>query len=518
MRARRDTKQSLRWLLVFIAVLSSILFLLVMLRWIQPLHLSVLRSFAMQVGIILTSHANEHPVSLIASMFASLRQHYTAIHSLIITQQHHAIAYSFGESSHLVGNTYLLVYHVRQNAWLFRFSLNTLLLVYLLNRNVLTVLLSLLLLLAITYLAILIIREQHSEAQSNIVSDKNNIVSPLLRRIPMAMLVLDSSFHLKAANPMALQLLGITEVDILEFSLFVIMKRFKCKAPNIKKAYASLCRGQDLNMIPIKFIPFGAQNRRYASVTILYKHKDTSCDGYWIFLEDTTAFKQWEAYSSRNDRINLIAEFAASTAHEIRNPLTTVRGFLQLQKRRIQDDTAKNHFQIMIDEIDRVDSLITEYLTMAKTSLTATRLTIYLDELLDAMIPLITAEANLRGITVNIGLITVGTVLARPHEIKQVLLNLTKNAIDAMDKGGVLTISSRLEAGFYVISVSDTGFGIPIQNLAHIFDPHFTTKQTGSGMGLYVSHNIVTAHQGTLKIESSNEKGTTFLLSLPLGS
>ncbi len=342
----------------------------------------------------------------------------------------------------------------------------------------------------------------------------DNWVQALIANAPLAIAHIDSYFAILAINYTFVDMTGLTEKEALGRKLCELVQELAASIDHGSTIAKELSTNIPIRNREMTFIHRATGSDRIVLVSIIPTTAKQT--GYAVFMEDITTRKQWEAYSARNDRLNLVAEFAASTAHEIRNPLTTVRGFLQLQKRRLQQPPGKDHFQIMIDEIDRVDSLITEYLTLARNSVTAQRSPTRMDELLSNMLPLITAEANLKGVFVAMSILPQGICHVCAQEIKQVFLNLTKNALDAMDKGGILSINARRDATTYTLSVSDTGTGITKSNLERIFDPFFTTKSSGSGLGLAVSIKIVEAHHGKITVESEPNEGTTFHVTFPL--
>ncbi len=345
-------------------------------------------------------------------------------------------------------------------------------------------------------------------------SEEDNWVQALIANAPLAIAHVDAYFTILAINETFMDMTGFTETEILGIKMLELVLWLGASIDHGSDIESALSSSIPVRNREMSFIHRATGSGRIVLVSII--PTTTNRVGYAVFMEDITTRKQWEAYSARNDRLNLIAEFAASTAHEIRNPLTTVRGFLQLQKRRLQQPPGKDHFQIMIDEIDRVDGLITEYLTLARNSVTAQRSPTQMNELLSNMLPLVTAEANLKGVFVSVGIIPEGICHVCPQEIKQVFLNLTKNALDAMDKGGTLTINAHRESTTYTLSVSDTGTGITKSNLERIFDPFFTTKLSGSGLGLAVSIKIIEAHHGKIHVESEPGEGTTFNVIFPL--
>jgi signal transduction histidine kinase len=216
------------------------------------------------------------------------------------------------------------------------------------------------------------------------------------------------------------------------------------------------------------------------------------------------------------EKYTLLAELAAGTAHEIRNPLTTIRGFLQvLAKEFLPDSKGYEYCYLMVDEIDRANSIITEFLLLTKPAAPRLRET-NLHAILEEIFLLIESKSLLENVELSkhfaksLPLVNVDSA-----QIKQVFLNLATNAIHAMPEGGRLTISTSAEQGKAVVRFTDTGQGISEHQLAKIFEPFYPTKEQGTGLGLAISARIMENHHGRLTVESIPGKGTTFSLELP---
>ncbi|HBI04330.1 MAG TPA: PAS domain-containing sensor histidine kinase [Paenibacillaceae bacterium] len=219
----------------------------------------------------------------------------------------------------------------------------------------------------------------------------------------------------------------------------------------------------------------------------------------------------------RSDRLAMIGQIAAGTAHEIRNPLTSINGFLQMMGKTLEEkgmSKEKQFTDIMLREIKRINELVGEFLLLSRQKEVQYRL-VDIDEVFNGILPIVESEALLHGIDVRIHKEDDSFLLVGDSELlKQVLLNISKNGIEAMGKGGVLTIELKKEEEGIEISISDTGTGIPPYLLDKIFDPFFTTKEEGTGLGLPVCHKIIHEMGGTIRV-SSKGYGATFYLTFP---
>jgi two-component system NtrC family sensor kinase len=236
--------------------------------------------------------------------------------------------------------------------------------------------------------------------------------------------------------------------------------------------------------------------------------------------------KQSQDTLRRADRLSSLGLLTAGLAHEIRNPLVAIRTFTQLLPERYNDADFREGFQgLALKEVDRICGLITDLLSFARPS----RPNIAeenVNEIVDAIARILESEAKEKGVEVKRDFATnLPRIWIDREQMKQVFMNVILNAIQAMRDGGSLFIATRLyskaesaENGqFLQIEIRDTGVGIPEENLEHVFDPFFTSKDEGSGLGLSISHQIVQEHGGYIVVESKLGKGTSFFINLPLG-
>lgn len=230
--------------------------------------------------------------------------------------------------------------------------------------------------------------------------------------------------------------------------------------------------------------------------------------------EDITESKRIEKELVRLDRLNLVGEMAAGLGHEIRNPMTSVRGFLQLLSSKKECLIYKDYFVLMIDELDRANSIITEYLSMAKNKAIVLEIK-SLNSILETIQPLIASDATKSDKKVAFILQEMPSMLLDEKEIKQLLLNLARNGLEAMHPGGILTIKTYTEDTEAILAVQDQGNGITPEVLEKIGTPFFTTKDTGTGLGLAVCYSIAARHSASLKVETG-PGGTTFYVRFKL--
>ncbi|MCK4985669.1 MAG: hypothetical protein KAS40_09130, partial [Desulfobacterales bacterium] len=235
-------------------------------------------------------------------------------------------------------------------------------------------------------------------------------------------------------------------------------------------------------------------------------------------FKDLTEVRALRREVARSQRLASVGRLAAGVAHEIRNPLSSIKGFATYFKERYPDQPDDQQTaDIMIQEVDRLNRVVGQLLEFAKPVSVKPK-PISLQALLNDSIKLIKDRAAEKNISIQTQNNTqVDEVRIDPDRINQVLLNLYLNAIDSMESGGELKveISSDGQHRDVVIQVSDTGGGISRENLSKIFEPYFTTKSTGTGLGLAIAHNIIEAMGGKITVESDKEVGTTFSIALP---
>ena len=298
----------------------------------------------------------------------------------------------------------------------------------------------------------------------------------------------------------------------------------------------------------INFIfPLLAMNRIIGLICIGPKSSNESINDYEIELlkiflgQAALAFENAYLYRQqkerfrkmyRADRLATLGQLAAGAAHEIRNPLTSIRSTIQYFKKDFKDQTKAKMFDGIIEEVDRINKIIEGLLSFSKPTKPEIE-QVDLEKLLNQTFNLVSTTTDKRKIEMNLSFnVDEKFIRADPSQLKQVFLNLIMNSIEAMKDGGIINIVTELKRrviqlipesrySFY-ISFQDTGEGIPRENLEHLFDPFFTTKKDGTGLGLSICYSIIHQHQGDIEIESftKDEKpenhGTKVTVTLPI--
>lgn len=221
---------------------------------------------------------------------------------------------------------------------------------------------------------------------------------------------------------------------------------------------------------------------------------------------DITEKETFKKEMLRLDRLNLIGEMAASIGHEIRNPMTTVRGYLQMLQNKREIQGFAGQFGVMIEELDRANQIITEFLSLAKDKSVDKKLN-NLNDIISLMMPLMYADAARENKTIRVTLGEIPNLLMDGNEIRQLLLNLVRNGLEAMNPCGVLDIMTSRDKDEVVLVVKDNGKGIPGELMDKIGTPFFTTKSQGTGLGLAICFSIAVRHQAKIVI-NSNLAGT----------
>lgn len=227
-------------------------------------------------------------------------------------------------------------------------------------------------------------------------------------------------------------------------------------------------------------------------------------------IRNVTHQKMMEKQLLRLDRLNTIGEMAAGIAHEVRNPMTTVRGFLQMMAKKEDDPKNVSFYELMIEELDRANGIISEFLSLAKNKpVSLSRHD--LNDIIKVITPLIQADAVVSDKYVKLVLGAIPELLLDEKEIRQLVINMARNGIEAMNNKGTLTIRTYCEADDVVLAIQDEGGGISKEILDNIGIPFHTTKASGTGLGLAVCYSIAERHHAKISVETS-KRGTTFYI------
>ncbi|MFQ6042101.1 MAG: ATP-binding protein [Candidatus Poribacteria bacterium] len=269
--------------------------------------------------------------------------------------------------------------------------------------------------------------------------------------------------------------------------------------------------------LQIKKGNFGAQVEFHAKARPRVKRRDEVGTLAETFNEMSIAiFDRDKKLSHLNEELR---QMSAGLAHEVRNPLNGMRIFLELLKRRLtSDNTAKEMIEKVDGEVQSLNRIVTEFLDFARPT-PLQREMVNLSEAINSVLTLLHTEFNNNAVQVQTsGLEALPAIHADVEQLKRVFTNIVKNALQAMPRGGALTISGEVISVENIIRLEfmDTGVGIPPDAAERIFDPFFTTKDTGTGLGLAVVKRLLENHSGTIECRSEEGKGTTFIITLPV--
>jgi two-component system sensor histidine kinase HydH len=253
-------------------------------------------------------------------------------------------------------------------------------------------------------------------------------------------------------------------------------------------------------------------------IATAFEGEDETEPGFAVLFRDLSEIQRLKEEVVRSQRLASIGRLAAGVAHEIRNPLSSIKGFATYFKQRYKDvPEDQKTATIMIQEVERLNRVISGLLEFARP-MSLQKRAVSLQELIEHSSRLIREDVSRKEIRLDIRLpADIGKVFVDPDRVNQVLLNLYLNAVDAMKKGGTLAVGAARSAGGRgtEINVSDTGDGIRESDLAQVFEPYFTTKASGTGLGLAIVHKIMEAHGGEVRIRSRAGEGTTVTLYFP---
>jgi two-component system sensor histidine kinase HydH len=256
------------------------------------------------------------------------------------------------------------------------------------------------------------------------------------------------------------------------------------------------------------------------SATVLHDEDGTFL-GHVLLLKDLREVYALRKEIQRNQRLASVGRLAAGVAHEIRNPLSSIKGFATYFKERYHNKPDDLQIaNIMIQEVDRLNKVIGQLLDFARP-VKISKKNVSLASLIQNSVKLVERQAEEKSIEIQTGISdNIRTAFFDPDRVNQVLLNLYLNSLDAMEDSGRLSVDvfAGEQNSELAIKVSDSGYGINREDLAHIFDPYFTTKSTGTGLGLAIAHNIVEAHGGRIAVKSDPGQGTAFTIYLPMTS
>ena len=335
----------------------------------------------------------------------------------------------------------------------------------------------------------------------------------VVENMPIGLLAVDTDGRIVSFNQTAEAVLQITAQEVLGKDAKEVLPKPLKSLPQelgtdkeiIEKEIE--CRLEDGRMIPMDI-----------SVSRLAGDDGVSM-GHIILFSDLTEIQELKREVERSQRLASLGRLAAGIAHEIRNPLSSIKGFATYFGERYRDvPEDRKTAEIMVKEVERLNRVIGQLLEFARPLAVKKKLT-SMETTIHHSLKMIERDAQAKDIKVKTDFAhDVPDVHIDSDRMNQVFLNLYLNAIEAMEHGGTVSVAfnQREDLKSVRITISDTGSGIKKKDLVHVFDPYFTTKQSGTGLGLAIVHNIIEAHNGEVRVESETGKGTTVTIILPV--
>ncbi|KQC07119.1 MAG: hypothetical protein APR62_06925 [Smithella sp. SDB] len=332
----------------------------------------------------------------------------------------------------------------------------------------------------------------------------------LVKNMPIGLIALDNQDKIIACNEKAQVMLGFA------FGNVSGKQDMKLLPDHLKIMLAELSSGDGFLERDVKLTFADGKERIWEAVAAGLIDEGTST-GKILLIRDVTDIRQMENEITKSRHLSSIGSLAAGVAHEIRNPLSSIKGFAVYFKEKLSGNKEDEQTaDVMVAETERLNRVISQLIEFAKP-LELRKETVQLVELVRHAVKLIDAEAKKNKIIIDVDVASdLPEVEVDSDKIKQVLLNIFLNALEAMKDGGNLRIGVERGTDDVTVTISDTGIGIEKTDLPRIYDPYFTSKPAGTGLGLAIVQKFMEAHGGRINMESVPGKGTKVILYFPL--
>lgn len=344
-----------------------------------------------------------------------------------------------------------------------------------------------------------------------LLKDTRAFAAEIVANLPVGIVVVGDEGRILYINSVARTLLDVSGSQSLGMSASAILP----------EPIITLQAGiSDQNPVVEREISLNTKGRPAIPVTVSVTdvvNDDGKPLGFMVVLKDLSELRHLEMEIQRREKLAAVGNLAAGIAHEVRNPLSSIKGYASFLGSQFDPASdQRKAAEIMGQEVDRVNRVISELLEFARPSDLKRKPTM-VGDLIRHSVKIVAHEAEFAGVSITCGVQPdLPAVMLDPDRMTQVMLNLLINAIQAMNKGGRLKVEAQSTGGKLVVTVSDTGPGIPEEDLAHVFNPYFTRKKNGTGLGLAIVVKIVESHGGSVHIQSKSGAGTSVVVTLPI--
>ncbi len=331
----------------------------------------------------------------------------------------------------------------------------------------------------------------------------------LVSSLPLGLIAISANGLIRTCNPSAARMLNLSRSecigkavkDVLDERVNQLLQRYK---------------QEEIYHWEMAFVNEDGIEKTLHLTKLKIKDEDRESSGIMLLVQDLSQIRELEKQLQRAERDAVVGRMAAGVAHELRNPLSSVKGLALLLKSRFEDDKySEQTADLMVEEVERLNRSISELLDYARPGI-INKTDFAIDETLARAVTLVRNDAEAREIAVEeVYGCAAGRISGDQDKLTQVILNLCLNGIQAMDRGGTLEVSTSCTDQLVTISIRDSGCGIPDEIRERIFEPYFTTKHEGTGLGLAMSAKIIADHNGHISIDSEVGAGTTVLVKLP---
>jgi len=334
----------------------------------------------------------------------------------------------------------------------------------------------------------------------------------LVSSLPIGLMAITAKGRIKTCNPRAAQILDFNEIDCLDKPVGEILEGELLEQINDPPGDGS----QDLSYWEMDYVDAQGTEMTLHCTMVRIEDDEEQAPGTMLIVQDLSQLRELEAQLQRAERDAVVGRMAAGVAHELRNPLSSVKGLALLLKSKLdQDGDAQQAADLMTEQVDRLNRSISELLDYARPAALQKRV-LNVSELLEKASSLVRTDAQGMGVAIEEDYdCGDGRIHGDADKLNQVFLNLSLNAIQAMDEGGTLRVAARTDEHSVIVTIADSGCGIPEALKPRIFEPYFTTKHEGTGLGLAMSAKIIADHGGEIDIESTEGQGTTVSVKFP---